>query len=437
MTLKKLTKYSSLMLWANFIAVYLIACEFLFISQYVSKNQLNYQLITKLDQIPQSPNIVFWQCIASTLILITIITIRHNIDLPRRINNLFILLEFISALTIYFAVRMNYNGIFLLVFVDFFLTNEDLPSIFHYHYWIIVGIALVMIFSISSYSFLGNIFHMPSLDTYIDCLPNKTSTLVNFLNSFFSAFNLILFIWISLEYSLLISQREQRIKSKLSTMSKSNRELKNYAALSEKIAQDRERKRIARDIHDTVGHALTGIAAGIDAVMVLIDINPEAAKKQLKKVSVAVKQGLVDIRKTLNKIRPDALENYTLEASLKKMIKEYRDLSHLKIDFTYNWGEVDFEKTTELVIFRVIEESVTNALRHGHATRVKIDCALTSNSYKIAISNNGETIHKVKPGYGLTQMKERLAVINGKLKITSEPIFTITINIPRKEENHD
>ena len=119
------------------------------------------------------------------------------------------------------------------------------------------------------------------------------------------------------------------------------------------------------------------------------------------------------------------------------MIKEYSDLSHLKIDFTYNWGEVDFEKTTELVIFRVIEESVTNALRHGHATRVKIDCALTSNSYENANSNNGETNHKVKPGYGLTQMKERLAVINGKLKITSEPIFTITINIPRKEENHD
>lgn len=66
-------------------------------------------------------------------------------------------------------------------------------------------------------------------------------------------------------------------------MSKSNRELKSYVALSEKIAKDRERKRIARDLHDTVGHALTGIAAGIDAVMVLIDSDPEAAKKQLKK----------------------------------------------------------------------------------------------------------------------------------------------------------
>lgn len=66
-------------------------------------------------------------------------------------------------------------------------------------------------------------------------------------------------------------------------MQKANDELKSYAAISEKIAQEHERKRIARDIHDTVGHTLTGVAAGIDAAMVLIDIDPKAAKTQLQK----------------------------------------------------------------------------------------------------------------------------------------------------------
>ncbi|WP_414671953.1 sensor histidine kinase, partial [Lactobacillus acetotolerans] len=89
---------------------------------------------------------------------------------------------------------------------------------------------------------------------------------------------------------------------------------------------------------------------------------------QLKQIQVAVKQGLKDVRKALNQIRPGALDNYTLEASLKKMLKEYSDISHIKIDFNYHWGKVDFEKTTEDVIFRIIEESVTNSLRHGHAT---------------------------------------------------------------------
>ena len=114
--------------------------------------------------------------------------------------------------------------------------------------------------------------------------------------------------------------------------------------------------------------------------MVLIDIDPNTAKEQLQKVSIAVKQGLQDIRITLNKIRPDALEHYTLENSLKKMLKEFSDLSHLQINFNYNWGTSEFEKTTEIVIFRVIEESITNALRHGHATEVDINCKLSESN---------------------------------------------------------
>ena len=167
--------------------------------------------------------------------------------------------------------------------------------------------------------------------------------------------------------------------------------------------------------------------------MVLIDIDPEAAKKQLSKVSSAVKQGLVDIRKTLNQIRPDALQNYTLEASLKKMLQEYSDISHLKINFNYQWGNVDFEKTTELVIFRVIEETVTNALRHGHASAIDVKCQIVNNNYQIKISNNGSTTDKLTPGYGLTQMKERVAIINGTMKIITSPVFTIIVNIPRKD----
>lgn len=433
MSLKKLTRVASLMLWINFLAVYLIASEILFISQYVSKNQLNYQLILKLTQIPEAPAKVFWECMLTALCLIFLIELRHHFDFSRRITNFIFILEFILSVLIFVAVRMNYNGIFLLIFVDFFLTNDNLAAAFNYRFWIIAGVLLILIFSVSSYSFLGTIFNMPDLATYIDILPEKTASLLYFANNFLYAFNLILFIWITLEYSLLISKREQEVKNKLSTMSQANQELKNYAALSEKIAQDRERKRIARDIHDTVGHALTGIAAGIDAVMVLIDVDPEAAKKQLTKISKAVKQGLVDIRHTLNQIRPDALENYTLEASLKKMLQEFSDISHLKINFSYQWGDVDFEKTTELVIFRVIEESVTNALRHGHASEVNVTCNLVKDSYEIKISNNGKPEKTVTPGYGLTQMKERLAIINGKMKVISNPIFTVIVSIPRKD----
>lgn len=62
------------------------------------------------------------------------------------------------------------------------------------------------------------------------------------------------------------------------------------------------------------------------------------------------------------------------------MLKEFSDLSHLQINFNYNWGTSEFEKTTEIVIFRVIEESITNALRHSHATEVDINCKLSESN---------------------------------------------------------
>lgn len=437
MKFKYLTEFSTVMLWINLIAVLCIGMQFLFISQYITKYNLNYQLLSRLDQIPTSPATVFWQCAISSGLLFILIQIRHQLKLTRTNNNLLLVLEFLIAIFIFFATRMNYNGIFLLVFIDLFLSNKDLPAILQYRFWILMGIILVFVFSVSNYSFIGTRLNMPAISTYINFLPSKTASFVTFFNNFLSSLNLILFIGITVGYSLFIVDREHEVQNKLSLMSKSNRELKSYAALSEKIAKDRERKRIARDLHDTVGHALTGIATGIDAVMVLIDLDPEAAKKQLQKVSVAVKQGLTDIRRTLNQIRPDALQNYTLEASIHKMLKEYSDLSHLKIDFSYNWGDVNFEKMTELAIFRVIEESVTNALRHGHADKVKVDCLLTDNAYEIKISNNGLTAKSVKAGYGITQMKERVAIINGKFKLETEPIFVVTVDIPREGANRD
>ena len=433
MSLKVLNRLTTAMLIVNFAAVFSIATEFLFSSQYIAKNQLNFQLLSKLDRIPAAPGLVFWQCILSLVGLVILIEVRHNLNLNKLSKHFLLAVEFVLAIGIYFATRMNYNGIFLLILVDCFLTNDDLVSVLKYRFWIIIGVVLILIFAISNYSFLGNLIMMPSIATYLDCLPTSAAYLITFLNNFISALNLILFIWIALGYSIFISDQEHIIKNKLSTMSKTNRELKSYAALSKKIAEDQERKRIARDLHDTVGHALTGISAGVDAANILVDIDPENAKKQLGKISNAINHGLHDIRQILNKLRPDALENYTLETSLRKMLNEYSSLSHLKISLRYDWGNAEFEKTTEIVIFRVIEEAVTNALRHGHAKHVQINCTLSKTDYFINIQNDGEPQKIVKPGYGLTQMKERLAIINGHVSISGYPKFTIKVSFPRRE----
>jgi len=127
---------------------------------------------------------------------------------------------------------------------------------------------------------------------------------------------------------------------------------------SEKIAEDRERKRIAREIHDTLGHALTGISAGIDAVKVLVDIDTNRAKEQLNNVSVVVRDGIRDVRGSLNKMRPGALENNTLKEALIKIIREYEAISNLEIHLRYEWDNIDLDIAKEGSGILLINEDV-------------------------------------------------------------------------------
>ena len=209
-----------------------------------------------------------------------------------------------------------------------------------------------------------------------------------------------------------------------------NTELNNYLAVTEKIVEDRERKRIASEIHDTLGHALTGISAGIDAVIVLIDFDQERAKGQLKAMSAIVRDSIRDVRRSLEKLRPGALEGRTLRDGLEKMTSDYQKLSKLKIDFSYDWGDVDLDMTKEDIIFRVIQESITNSLRHGHASQVSIRM-VSDTYYHLIIQDDGIGFEDMQLGYGLTQLRERLAIVGGKANFYSDKGFKTVVSIPK------
>lgn len=314
MKFKYLVSMRHFMVTLNFIIISFIGAQFLLITQYILNHQLSSELLTTLARVPASPMILFSECIISYGLLVLVMYVLYHYHFSTQNTLLLLILEFILAFAIFFAVRMNYNGIFLLVFIDLLLTYRNLPTIQNYCFWGISGIIFLLLFS--NYSLLGVFFKMPSLNTYLNFLPTQSRSLLVFFNNFLVSLNLITFICICLGYVIYILNRAHTVQSKLHSMQKANDELKSYAAISEKIAQEHERKRIARDIHDTVGHTLTGVAAGIDAAMVLIDIDPKAAKTQLQKISVAIKQGIKEVREVLNQLRPDALKSYTLASAL-------------------------------------------------------------------------------------------------------------------------
>ena len=427
------------MLWLNFFAILFNATLFVYATDYVIKSSQSYQFLESLHHIPDSPQAIFWESMISFSVLAAVMAFHHHyVKDNAKLSNTTVFIEFTLAIFVFLSLRLTYNGIFLLVFVDFIISNRNQYDFRDYLIWIVVVAFLLFLLVITDYSILSHFMTLPDLTIYLNFLPISIGPKLLVLKNFMTILNLSLFVLILIYFAIYQLNQENDIQNKLALASKANYELKNYAALSEYIAKDRERKRIARDIHDSVGHALTGIAAGIDATLVLIDINKDEAKNQLEKIQIAVKQGIKDVRKALNRIRPGALNNYTLKESLKKMLKEYADISRIKIDFSYHWGSADFEKTTEDVVFRIIEESITNSLRHGHASQVSIACTKPNqNTYQMVIKDNGLGAKEIIPGYGITQMKERVAIINGKISFDGQNGFKIVVDIPVEDDSYD
>ena len=266
-------------------------------------------------------------------------------------------------------------------------------------------------------------------------MPEKIKLEMNLCKNLVDVFSLIVFIITLLNYIIYSTNEKRNIEEELRMADKVNADLKSYVTLAEENAELRERKRISREIHDTLGHALTGIAAGIDAVMVLIDIDKDGAKKQLENISKVVREGIIDVRNSLNKLRPEALKEGTLQGSLEKMIQNYTDVSKINVKLCYQWGDADFEKTTEDVIFRTIEESITNSLRHGHAKNVSVILSQDESNYRVVIQDDGTGASEFKYGFGLTQMSERIAIIGGKVSYDGKDGFKTTIEFKRRDKN--
>ena len=146
---------------------------------------------------------------------------------------------------------------------------------------------------LTDYEILSLFIKVPSLSTYIQFYPSSIRGVVLFLENALTSLNVIIFIISLLSYILYVIKEHHNIEEELKMLSRVNTELNHYISLSEKIAErSRKEKNCIREIHGiTLGHALTGISAGIDAVSVLIDVHPIRAKEQLKMFQMQLERG--------------------------------------------------------------------------------------------------------------------------------------------------
>lgn len=416
-----------MMSW-NFFMITCYAMIFMFSTNYIIANNLSRDFLSSLNYIPENPGLIFFE----TLILFSCVIVLMNFfdyrvkEYPFE-NLLFLSIETILGFFIMKSLYFSYNGIIYLIFCDaLFRFKEN-----KYVKWLTIPLSLLLI--ISNYDFFNTLFPLVNADAYFEVYTSTTRGLLQVGINFLDIINLLFFILFLMIYIANEVQENERMTQELIMVHQVNHELENYAAVSEKIAEDKERKRLAREIHDTLGHALTGIAAGVDACIAMIDINPEATKKQLMVISKVVRQGIVDVRNSLNKLRPGALEQHGFKGAIENMIEEFTSVSDLTISLDYRLDKVDFENAKEDILFRVIQESVTNAVRHGDATHIDISLYIEDNSLYLKIQDNGQGCEEIHYGFGLKQMKERLGMINGKVAYDGHHGFLTIVTIPLQE----
>lgn len=341
----------------------------------------------------------------------------------------FLLLESVICMALLRLTSFAGNQIFLLVAANMLTLTRDRKNRG-------IGlIILVILFLFTNDHVVSAFVPITSFERYLYPYTAQSASLFQGTASALSTSVLILFlvyILFLIQDQMLESAQMRRINDELRTL---NHQLEEMADVREKMGETRERNRLAREIHDTLGHTLTGLSTGIDAAKTLLQRDPDMAIKQLDILSATAREGLKDVRRSVRKLRPDALENHTLKGALETMIEEFMRSSGVKVSYVCHLDSLDFQPDEEDTIYRIVQECMTNSVRHGHASRIYISFGKDQDSLILIIEDDGKGCVDIQEGFGLHHMKERIALLNGNVRFYGRDGFEVLVELPLRKED--
>ena len=341
----------------------------------------------------------------------------------------FLLLESVICMALLRLTSFAGNQIFLLVAANMLTLTRDRKNRG-------IGlIILVILFLFTNDHVVSAFLPITSFERYLYPYTAQSASLFQGTASALSMSVLILFlvyILFLIQDQMLESAQMRRINDELRTL---NHQLEEMADVREKMGETRERNRLAREIHDTLGHTLTGLSTGIDAAKTLLQRDPDMAIKQLDILSATAREGLKDVRRSVRKLRPDALENHTLKGALETMIEEFMRSSGVKVSYVCHLDSLDFQPDEEDTIYRIVQECMTNSVRHGHASRIYISFGKDQDSLILIIEDDGKGCVDIQEGFGLHHMKERIALLNGNVRFYGRDGFEVLVELPLRKED--
>ncbi|WP_175492878.1 sensor histidine kinase [Bacillus sp. OK048] len=203
----------------------------------------------------------------------------------------------------------------------------------------------------------------------------------------------------------------------IESIQEKNKALKQYSKRIEELTIMEERNRVSQDLHDTVGHIFTSVITSLDALPFLIK-NGEA-ENSIKEISSLARKGLADVRKTIHQLSP--LEAHqSLSRSFHQVIDEFTKHTGTSVDFLIEGYERELGERTKYTCIRCLQEGLTNAKRHGQATKISVKISYHEQELILRIKDNGIGTDSLHLGFGLQTMNDRITSLSGSLRIESD-----------------
>lgn len=212
-----------------------------------------------------------------------------------------------------------------------------------------------------------------------------------------------------------------------------NAVLEQYISQVERMTLLEERDRLSKDLHDTVGHSYTSILMGLETLRT--EVNTSDGAQKIDALLKLTRNGLDDVRRYLHHVG-SSQDSLTLMQSLQKLVDDFQTFSKVKIRLRTFGEAYTVSKQAQMTLYRCVQESITNAVRHGQASEIVISLHYEEKLIRLDVQDNGLGAEDLTAGFGLNAMKERASNLQGQVYFYSKPGegTLVTCSLPRLEE---
>ena len=229
------------------------------------------------------------------------------------------------------------------------------------------------------------------------------------------------------DYKRTIEELNQTIER----LAVANQAFQEYAISAKELAEVAERKRISREIHDSIGFTLTNLIVMMESAIDFSRTDQQKTEELLDKARTIAEKGLEDIRYSLRLLRSVGASKVRGIGAIHKMSDTFAQNTGISIKVEYGNIPASLGQDVDLGLYSIVQESIINSFRHGHANKIRILFWLADTEIRLVVSDNGTGSSNFESGIGLAGMKERVAALGGEFRPKStNQGFEIYVAIP-------